>query len=265
MAPRRYARSANLRSIEDTAFYPQFSPKPEAPYIMSLSAPSLPYAAKAFSAGASRDAAEDIERTIRKKKHCEVASQERAKLEQGWKAQREQLEQKRKQEAIDSTRRKYADRAKREARWTQKTAAHPFSEDQWQKDEQIYDLNRVNDAKHRERQRLAGNAVVQDNTRRRNSAVADVDMLVILRKEKKKLQEDQKELKARLDLDKVDKRCASAKFKADMIFDGHQEMLASKGHLDRSHSDFFSDHRGTPSEVREKRKRELCMQRFTAL
>lgn len=250
-------RSANRRSAEATAFYPQFAEKPEAPYIMSLSAPSLPHSAKAFAQQLHRDRAEDIERTIRRKKHCELASQERARLEQVWKAQREKLENSRKQEELDSMRRKQTDRAKREERWTRKTAAHPFAKDLWEEDVQIYDLNRVNDAKHRERQRLAGSAVVQDQTRRRQAKVADVDQLDILRKEKKKLQEDQKELKARLDLDKVDRRCAAAKLKADMVLDAHQEMLANKGHLDRSHSDFFTDLRRTPSEQLEKRKREL--------
>lgn len=203
--------------------------------------------------------------TAKRIRHVELASQERARLEVKWKKDRENVAKARKQEKVAAWRRMQADKDKREARWTQKTEAHPFHVDLWAEDEDIYAHHRVNDTRFRTREKAAAKAVLKDSADRRVAKVAEVDQLDILRKEKKKLQEDQKELKARLDLDKVDNRCAAAKYKADMKWDAHQERLADMGHLDRSHSDFFTDPRLNSSQIDEKRQKQVLMQRTSSM
>lgn len=216
---------------------------------------------RAWSQQLKRQRAQDIARQQRQTKHCEMALKEHERLEVKWKQQRDNLEKARKQEKVETWKRMQADKAKREARWTQKMEGHAFHTDLWAEDEQLWDLNQVVDAKARTRERSAEKAALKDQADRRKAKVGEVDQLDILRKEKKKLQEDQKELKARLDLDKVDKRCAAAKYKADMKWDAHQTKLADMGHLDRSHSDFFTDARLNSSQIDQKRQRQVTQQR----
>jgi len=217
--------------------------------------PSLPAAAKAYSAMLSNQKVEDAARTQRLREHCAVARKERDKLEDIWKTQRAQYEKARKQEKITACKRMQADKSKREERWLQKTASSPFGVDLWAEDEALYVKHTVNNAKARERERLTLTGTLQDRQDRTRAKVGEIDTLGNLRKEKKKLLEDQKELKARLDLDKVDKRCAAAQLKVDMKVEAHQDMLADKGHLDRTPSDFCTDEMLSPMEREARRKK----------
>lgn len=128
----------------------------------------------------------------------------------------------------------------------------PFGVDLWQEDAQIYDNHRTTDARIRRGERRTANTAAQDQAKRRMDKVTEVDVLGNLRKERKRLQEDQRELKARLDLDKVDRRCAAAQSKADARLEAHQLKLAEKGHLDRMASDVFTQERLNPRERLER-------------
>lgn len=216
---------------------------------------------RAWASQTKRQRVQDVARQQRQSKHCEMALQEHERLEEKWKLQRENLEKARKQEKIQAWKRMQVDKEKREARWTQKMEGHSFHTDLWAEDEQLWDLNQVANAKARTRERSLEKEAGKDQAERRRAKVGEVDQLDILRKEKKKLQEDEKELKARLDLDKVDKRCAAAKYKADMKWDAHQTRLADLGHLDRSHSDFFTDARLNSSQIDQKRQRSVTQQK----
>jgi len=244
----------HLRSPSQTDFYPQHAPHREAPYILALSSPSLPRACKAWSQQLQQDKVEDVERRQRQQKHVQIAQQERDRLEARCQKERGNLEKARKLEKFQTWKRMQVDKTKRETRWTQKTEAHPFHVDLWAEDEQLYGQNRLSDTQTRFRERETEKAASKDQADRRKAKVAEVDQLDILRKEKKKLQEDQKHLKARLDLDKVEQRCAGAQHKADMRFEAHQSKLADMGHLDRSHSDFFTEPRLNSSQIDKKRQ-----------
>lgn len=256
----------HLKSASQTDFYPQHAPYREAPYINFLETPNTPHATKVWSQQVQREQIEDVERRQRQQKHCELAQQERENLEGKWKKKREQLEKQRKQEKYQAWKRMQMDKVKREDRWTQKTEAHPFHNDLWAEDEELYKQNRVSDNQTAARERATLKAGLQDQADRRTEKLGQIDQLDILRKEKKKLQGDQKELKARLDLDKVDKRCANAKYKADMKMDAHQCKLADMGHLDRSHSDFFTEPRLNSEQIDRKRQRQkLALERSASL
>lgn len=241
-------RTIGHRSPEQTAFYPQFAPRREAPYIYSVSMPTLPAAQKAYLGMLAQQKVEGVERIEKRQTHCQNALEEREQLEKTWKVQRQQSTQIMKQETLEAAQRKRNDRAQREERWTKKTATSPFGVDQWQEDVQLYDQNQAGNKKSRERQRLAAREVMQDQTKRRKAKIGEVDVLDNLRRERKKLQEDQKELKARLDLDKVDKRCEAAQGKADAEKEAHLQRLADKGQMDMMSSDAFLVERLNPEE-----------------
>lgn len=205
---------------------------------------------------------EDIERVQKKQKHCELALKQRAHLEMVWKKQREQVNERRKQDKLDADKRLQIDKAKRRERWTTLTAENPMQVDQWEEDEQIYVVNQAIGARTTDRERSAAKAGMQDQANRRLAKLADVDVLGNLRSEKKKLQEDQKDIKARLDLDKVDKRCAAAKHKEDTRIEAHHQKLASKGHLTRSNSDFFTEKRLSPYEREMRRSQDWNRRRL---
>lgn len=245
----------HLRSPTSTAFLPQFAPNKEAPYIMASSAPGMPHAAAAWSAEVQRDRIMDVERTYRRRKHCEDAFKDRDKLDKTTVLQKAQIQKAMTQEHLDVKNRMKIDKAKREQRWTKKTASSPFGVDLWDEDLKLYNAHTMNNANKTSRQRTTAKAMLQDQSNRRETAVNEIDTLGNLRKEKKQLQLDQRELKARLDLDKVEKRCAAAQLKADTIADEHQEMLAGKGHLDRAHSDFFTEPRLSAAEREQLREK----------
>lgn len=197
----------------------------------------------------------DVERTYRRRKHCDDAFRDRAKLDKSTLSQKVQIQKASVQEHLDVKNRMKTDKTQREQRWTKKTAGSPFGVDLWQEDSKLYSAHTMCNASKTSRQKTTANAMMQDQTNRCQAAMNEIDTLGNLRKEKKQLQLDQRELKARLDLDKVEKRCAAAQLKADTIAEEHQEMLAGKGHLDRAHSDFFTEPRLSAAErerLREK-------------
>jgi len=198
----------------------------------------------------------DVERTYRRRKHCEDAFTDRAKLDKSTVLQKAQIQRATTQEHLDVKNRMRADKAKREQRWTKKTAGSPFGVDLWDEDSKLYNAHTMCNATKTSRQKATANAMMQDQSNRCTTAMNEIDTLGNLRKEKKQLQLDQRELKARLDLDKVEKRCAAAQLKVDILADEHQEMLAGKGHLDRAHSDFFTEPRLSAAE-RERLREKL--------
>lgn len=219
---------------------------------MSLSAPSLPYAAKAWSSQLQQDKVEEMARGERQQKFAQKAQKEKDTLEEKCRKKRVDIEEARKLEKLQTWKRMQVDKTKRESRWTHKMEAHPFHVDLWAEDEQLYAQNRASDSQTRLRERASEKAASKDQADRRRAEVAKVDQLDILRKEKKKLQEDRKELKARLDLDKVNRRCDAAKYKADIKVEAHQCKLADMGLLDRSHSDFFTELRLNSAQIDKK-------------
>jgi hypothetical protein len=216
---------------------------------MATSSPSVPHAAKAFACEMQRLKVEDIERLARRQAHVQKASADREKLDSKVQRQRQRVQREMQLEESQFQKRMQMDKAKREQRWTQKTEGHPFATDQWALDAKIYDANRVKDARTSDMGKSAARASMDDQTRRRHEKTAEIDVLGNLRREKKKLQEDQKELKARLDLYKVEKRCNAAQLKADMRSEAHQDMLARRGTLNKSHSDFFTEKRHSAAEL----------------
>jgi len=184
----------------------------------------------------------------RRKQHCLNASKERERIEGGWKLRRQELEKGRKKEKYDTWLRMQKDKDEREARWVQKTSNNAFGVDLWEEDQQIYGRCQAFNAKDKERLRQTATAMMNNSQSKIKAKIGEIDVLGGLRREKKKLHMDQKELKARLDLDKVDKRLFNVKVKEEAKHEAHQEMLAGKGHLDRSHSDFFTEHRLSPQQ-----------------
>jgi len=166
------------------------------------------------------------------------------------KQQIQDLNAARKNEKVERWKRSQADKAKREQRWTEKlpTANHPFGADEWAEDERIYNELQDSNAISALKARIIEKAETADHQKRREKALAEVDVLNLLRREKKKLQEDQKELKARLGLDQVDKRCKEAQHKTDMKAEALQDKVAGLGLLDRAHSDFFTEGRLSPDQ-----------------
>jgi len=210
---------------------------------MSLSAPSLPHAAKALSHQLQQDKVEDVARSERRVPIFAKAQKEKEHLEEKNKKKRADCEKARKLEKLQTWKRMQVDKEKRETRWTQKMEKHAFHVDLWAEDEALYVQNRISDSQTSLRERATDKAVSKDQADRRKAKVGEVDQLDILRKEKKKLQEDQKELKARLDLDKVNQRCEAAQDKADVKVEALQCKRGDLGLLDRSHSDFFTEPR----------------------
>lgn len=236
------------RSPDANAFYPEHAPSPEAPYIHHKSTSSLPNGSKASTVMSQRVKVEDVSRMERRKQHCLNAAKERERIEGGWKLRRQELEQNRKKDKYDAWLRMQKDKDEREARWVQKTANHAFAVDLWEEDQQIYGRCQAHNIKDKERQRQTAKAMMNNSQSKIKAKIDEIDVLGGLRTEKKKLHLDQKELKARLDLDKVEKRLFNVKLKEDAKHEAHQQMLASKGHLDRSHSDFFTEHRLSPQQ-----------------
>jgi len=216
-------------------------------------------ALKAFHAQIARSQVQDVERIARSQRHAEKAAKDKARVEERFKAQKEKMEQARKEEARATAKRMQLDKAKREERWTKKYESHAFHTDLWAEDEAVYTQGKIVAEKTLTRERALETAKLKDAAFRRTEKIGDIDHLEVLRKEKKRLQEDQKQLKALLDVDKVDKRCAAAQYKMQMNKEALEMKIAEMGHLDRSHSDFFTDKRLHHEErraLREKAQQE---------
>lgn len=241
-------QSVNLRSLEASAFYPQHAPQLEAPYIHAVSAPSLPEQQLVHTRRT------ELAQLERRRLHVQKAAEETARLEKKKKLRLAQIEMERKKEQMDAWHRMHMDKSKREARWTHKTAGSPFSVDLWTEDVQVYELNQADSAYLAQKRRDMEKGALKDQAGRRRAKVDEIDHMGILRSEKKKLQENHKELRARLGLAKVDERCAEAQYKVDIKTEAHQQMLANKGHLNRSHSDFFTEGRLSPTQREEQAK-----------
>lgn len=250
MKQRQLARRIKAPHIQSL---PQFAAVKEAPYIYAATEPGVPRARKAYLALIDNEKVEEAKQLEKRQSHRDLALKDRERLERIWKSQRERLTNQDYEDKESADLRRRLAREEREQRWVNKTVGHPFAVDQWQEDVQIYGSHLINNAKSCQRQRLAAQAVLQDQADRRKQRVEDVDALEPLRKERKKLQEDQKELKARLDLDKVERRCAWVKQQAAMREDAHLEKLASKGLFDRMASDVFTEERLNMQEQEERR------------
>jgi len=95
-------------------------------------------------------------------------------------------------------------------RWTKKTKENPFSVDLWKEDSEIYETHQKYNALNKQRHERLDAQKTEHRARKLAKACGEVDELAELRKEKKRLVEKEKELKARMDLDKVNRRLAFA-------------------------------------------------------
>lgn len=133
-----------------------------------------------------------------------------------------------------------ADR-KRIQSWTDKTQGSPLAADLWKEDLELYEAHQKNNALMKHRHEQLDAKIMGNRARKLAKACAEVDELDMLRKERKKLVESEKELKARMDLEKVNKRLAFASKQQDEFKEHLENNLRKRGTLMRAHSDFFTD------------------------
>lgn len=246
------------RSPDAKDFVALHAPTPEAPYRFLTAPPSLPNLRPTSQSV-------QITKSVEERLERRVTSNERS-FQRGLKERDFRMNQRAniiKQYHQDRTRQKDRlrdTRREREARWGNKLQDSPFAVDLWAEDLDIYERNQHMNktAKIRRYQDKVKTMAFRANMIA--EACGEVDELQDLRAEKKKLIESQKELKARLDLEKVNKRMANAARKSEAHATHLENKLRSRGTLTRAHSDFFTDKYmgvGSDSEEEEEESRSV--------
>merc|ERR1712232_170139 len=146
------------------------------------------------------------QRFVRYQDLREKAQEEGQRLVNFRMSQRVQLEKARRKDKMDQLERMQVDKKSREQRWTQKLAGHPFAVDQWSEDVRIYDRNRARDSEEQQRRRKAYQKEIEERGAKIKQNCEEVDDMEEKRKERKRLIDEQKVLKIRLDIERKTRR-----------------------------------------------------------
>jgi hypothetical protein len=167
--------------------------------------------------------AEERERIMHRLEICAQAREESTRIMSFRFAQRDAVKDDLQQSADAYRRELLASKLEREQRWVRKTGRSPFAVDLVAEDQRIEEENRVReDIANRKAKLLAARHNEAHNAIFKR-AVAESDELEILRKEKRVLLQNEKQLKAMRDVERTNARTAQIQSQKERMEEDRQE------------------------------------------
>merc|ERR1719207_188468 len=167
--------------------------------------------------------AEERERIMHRLEICARAREESTRIMSFRFAQRDAVKEDTQRAAETYRRELLSSKYEREQRWIRKTTRSPFAVDLVAEDQRIDEENRVRTEIAQRKQKLLAARHNEAHNAIFKRAVAESDELEILRKEKRVLLQNEKQLKAMRDVERTNARTAQIQAQKERMEDERQE------------------------------------------